>query len=378
MKRYSTILTLALIAAFLGLAGCSESLSDSGPKFQSNCPWAGIYVATSDYTVGASATLSGSPPINPCRPKSEISSDPVARYYDGRIFVVNRFGFDNIQILNPYKDLKTIKQYSTGNGSNPQDIAFASPMKAFISVYGNDKLLIVNPRGGKSLGNVDLSAYADVDGLPEPAKMLVVKDRLFVAIQRLDSANWFAPTVKSMMAVIDTVTDQVVTAVDLATTNPVTDLIYDPVNSKIYVGCAGAFKAFGNPADDGAIESISVDIINDVYTVDPVLFSEATLGGDVSAMAMVSSTQAYAMISDGATNHLVRFDPSNTVAGTTEIWNTTSWIQDMALDPYGYLYVADGDFVNPGVRVWDTLTDTQVSGGAIDVGLPPVNFAVIQ
>ena len=45
---------------------------------------------------------------------AEISSDPVARTADGLLYIVNRFGADNIQILDPAAGFETTAQYSTG------------------------------------------------------------------------------------------------------------------------------------------------------------------------------------------------------------------------------------------------------------------------
>ena len=339
-----------------------------------------MFVTTTDFTSGAAAVIKGSPSFSIRQPEVSLSSDPAARSYNGKVFVINRFGADNIQVLDPAKNYNTIAQYSTGNGSNPQDIAFASESKAYISRLGEAKLLIVKPLSGKSLGSIDLSEYSDADGLPEAAKMVIVDSRLFVALQRLDSAAFYAPTdMKGLIVVIDTITGTVLDTVELATKNPVTDLIYDAASSKIFVGCAGGNRAFGYLDNDGGVESISIDIGKDEYKADGVLLDEVALGGDVLAMAMVSNKQAYALVGDESfNNYLVRFNPSDPMAGITKIWQTSSWINTIALDSEGFLYVADRDFTNPGVRVWDTSTNMQVTGSPIDVGLPPYYFALIQ
>ncbi len=376
MKIKTTIFTAAIFLAVSTIwLGCEPTNNDFG-----EAPSYGIFVATSDFTAGAVAVIHGDPPAEVDKPDSLLSGDPAASYYNGLVYVVNRWGFDNIQVLDPEANYETVSQYSTGNGSNPQDIAFASTDRAFISRYEKTHLYIVDSFTGYFQANVNLGEYADADGIPEAAKMLVVDNRLFVALQRLDSANFYAPTeMKGLIVVIDTATGDVVNTVELASKNPVTDLIYDAGTSKIYLGCAGGYKSWGYLDNDGGIESISINTTTDTYTADGALFDEDDLGGDVNAIAMVSSTQAYALVSDDAfNNYLLRFNPSDAGEGLTQIWETASWIIDIAIDSNGYLYVADRDFTLPGVRVWDTDTDTQLTDVPLDVGLPPYDLAVME
>ena len=94
-----------------------------------------------------------------------IHSDAIAHWYDGLVYVVNRTPADNIQVLDPGASFSTIRQYSTGNGTNPQDIAFRSPTKAYIPLYERNEILIMDPTTGAHEGIIDLSAFADADGL---------------------------------------------------------------------------------------------------------------------------------------------------------------------------------------------------------------------
>jgi len=384
MKSYIKFLLVILTAVSILVTGCPEAKDYPAQENGANAvPFNGVFVCTTDFLgVGAAAVLSGYPPALVTNPPTELSSDPVARYYAGLIYVINRFGFDNIQVIVPSNNYQTILQFSTGNGSNPQDIAFVSPSRAFISLLEDANLLIVNPSIGNILGTINLAAFADPDGIPDAAKMVIVGDRLFVALQRL---AFFTPTDKSTIAVINVTTGTVVTSVDLATTSPVTDLIFNPANNKIYVGCSGKWKSIppawgGDLADDGAIETISIDIVNDVYAADGVLIPESALGGDVGSLVLAAPNKAYAIVTDaGGFNHLVKFDPSNPLAGAVRLWSSASYVPDIAL--FGtYLLIADGGFNNPdpGVWLWDTVADKHAVTTHVDVGLPPANFAVMK
>jgi len=77
--------------------------------------------------------------------------------------------------------------------SNPQSLIFASDSKAYIPRFQSTKMWVVNPattdESGFKLGTVDLSAYVDDDGLPEMTQGVVVGDKLFLLVQRLDQDN---------------------------------------------------------------------------------------------------------------------------------------------------------------------------------------------
>ena len=120
-----------------------------------------------------------------------IHGDASVQTYRGKIYVVNRLGQDNILVLDP-DDLTTpVLQFSVGNGSNPQHIAFASETKAYVSRLKSERVLVVNPATGDSLGSVDLSFVADADGLPEATFLTIFDGRLYVTCQRLDRTNHF-------------------------------------------------------------------------------------------------------------------------------------------------------------------------------------------
>ena len=129
-------------------------------------------MTTTDYATGglSSLDLDTNTVVND---HLTIHSDAVVRTYRDKVYILNRLGQDNVIVLSG-DDLQTpLTQYSTGNGTNPHDIAFVSEEKAYISRYGRTHLLVVNPVTGDSLGTVDLSTFADADGLPETSQLAV-------------------------------------------------------------------------------------------------------------------------------------------------------------------------------------------------------------
>ena len=139
-----------------------------------------------------------------------VHSDAGVHYHDGRVYVVNRLGQDNILVLDVDDLQSPVAQFSVGNGTNPQDIEIVNPGKAYVSRYKSTDLLIVDPQSGAELGTIDLSGFADADGLPEMSAMVTVGSRVYVAVQRLDRDGDWGPVDVSYLVVIDTSTDEVV------------------------------------------------------------------------------------------------------------------------------------------------------------------------
>ena len=147
-------------------------------------------VVSTDFETGMLATVAVRPPRRVTHPDAAIHSDAVIRVSGGMVFVVNRFLADNLQRLDPTQGLRTRFQCSTGNGSNPHDLVVVAPDKAYVTRYDRPELWVVDPSVTDCdqfrRGVIDLSAFADGDGLPEMDQMAVVEGRLFVTVERLD------------------------------------------------------------------------------------------------------------------------------------------------------------------------------------------------
>ena len=303
---------------------------------------------------------------------ASVHTDAAVRWYGGKVYVVNRAGQDNIQVLDPALNYATVQNFSTGNGSNPYDIAFLSPTKAYVTRYNWTTVMIVNPASGAALGVIDLSPFADADGIPEMARAIRVGRYLFVAIQRLDRNAFYSPTDSSAVVVIDTETDQVVDVdaagpgvqgILLAGQNPVSDFSFDRASTRLLIGCVGAYGA-----TDGGIAAI-----------DPVFFqslgfaiTETALGGDVGDVEWMSSLRSFAIVSDAGFNtSLVAWnDVSNQVTGTVYAPGGFS-LSDCAVNDLGEIYTCNSDLLGAyGLHV-HRASDGAFLAGPLDTGLPP-------
>ena len=147
-------------------------------------------IVTTDFETGLLATVGVGPPHRVTHPTTPIHSDAVVRVAGERVYIVNRFLGDNLQVLDPAHGLATLLQCSTGPGSNPHDVAVLAPDKAYVTRYDAKELWIVDPSAASCAGflrdTVDLSPWGDADGIPEMDQMALVGDRLFVSLERLD------------------------------------------------------------------------------------------------------------------------------------------------------------------------------------------------
>ncbi len=305
------------------------------------------------------------------------SSDTLIRSFLGMLFIVNR-GTASVQTIDP-SDYSIIKNFSVGNGSNPQDINVISNSKAYVSrldahLDGNnsDDVMIVNPITGAELGSIDLTQYTDVNGdqLARAGQMVLVGDKLLVIMQDLSLA--FQADYPGKVAVIDTDTDQVTEVIELDGYNP-SDITYSPLNDTIYV------------ANTGQMINFVVDINDDtggIETIDPVTFDsegitldDKDLGGVVGEVRIASDEVAYTFLDY---TKVAAFDPIEMTAIDSAVYVSPGfYLPDFTLDRDGNILIAETDFNDPGIVFVDN-ESWQVDAGPIAVGAPPTSLTFLS
>ena len=334
-------------------------------------------IVTTDFETGLLATVGVRPPHRVTHPTTPIHSDAVVRVAGERVYIVNRFLGDNLQVLDPAHGLATLLQCSTGPGSNPHDVAVLAPDKAYVTRYDAKELWVVDPSAASCASflraTVDLSPWGDADGLPEMDQTALVGDRLFVSLERLDRTRRFAPAGRSRLVVLDTASDAVVGVVELTGSNAFGDssgLAREPGSGgKLVVNEAGDIQRTG----DGGLERVDPFTL----TAEGFFVTESDLGGNITDFVLVSPTRGYAIVlDDQLRNILLAFDPSARVV-TRRLLTRTQYLPDIALAPDGILWVADDGLPAPGIRLFDPRDDRELTRGAIDVGLPPFSIGFI-
>ena len=348
-----------------------------------------VFVSTTDFVTGSYSTVdleSGAADSDLPDQTGIAEADNSAVYFNNRVYVLNRFGFDNISVLET-EDLSTAaRQFSTGNGSNPQDMAFVSDSKAYVSLYGSNDLLIVDPTatvGNEITGSIDLSEYLapdDADGLVEAAAMAKVGRYLFVALQQLSD---FEIITNGVLAVIDTETDSLVDVdaaaagiqpIVLLASNPVA-VSYAPGLGRLLVSSAGRFGI-----EDGGIETVDPFL----FASEGILVSESELGGDVGPTVSADGRKVYVAAGGFSENGVraidVELNPSTGIfegAIPRDLGLALPFIPSLAIDGAGRLIVPDRSLEAPGLRFIDSFSDDELTTSPIDVGLPPNAIVVL-
>ena|GEM_PF-287480 len=343
------------------------------------------FVLTTDYYSAAYySTIEVVPPRATQVSISSVHTDAVAHYdyAENMVFVVNRLGADNIQLVDPESGFATVGQYSIGNGSNPHDIRLAGS-KAYVTRYEYKTLLICDPYTGDSLGVIDLSPVADSDGIPEMDRMEIVDDRLFIVLNSINHFSWL-PDGPGKIAVVDVAADTLIDCdpdaagvqpILLNLPNPYTELRYDPCRGELVVGCIGVWGVM-----DGGVEAV------DPYNLQSkgVVTTEYNLGGDIGDALLPVSSCGYAVVMDSVPwpdnfARLVSFDRYTGDVLDTLFIQTSGYgsaLGGIEVNRQRELYLCDRDATVPGVRVYDQFSGTQLAFR--DVGVPPFDIAFVQ
>ncbi|WP_061266202.1 YncE family protein [Leptospira interrogans] len=307
-----------------------------------------------------------------------IHSDAVARFGNGKVYVLNRLNRDSIQVLDPNYGFITTSELSLGSKVNPVDMEFASASKAYVSLYGSNRLMIIDPTYMTITGFIDLGSYAESfslgaspDGIPEMSGLKIVGDSLFVCLQRLDRndpSGYFPPNTNSILLELNVSTDQVVGTYTFPSSNPVgKPQLVELFGESHLVIATPAKMGFQSQIDGG----VSAFRLSTRTFVSRFLYSEAIAGGDILSVQIKSDTMGYvAVLDSGFTKTLQAFNPSTGEKISTLLMIPTSYdasLSSVLLASDQILYVGNTQFQQPGVTMFDTergnrlLTPTPIS-----------------
>lgn len=360
-------------ALLLLLAGVVLILTH-GPQTALAVP--GVAVLTTDFSTGSISYLPAIPPWNPETGLAPACGDAAARVYQGLLYVINRRGCDNIEVINPVDGWSVLREFSVGAGTNPQDIAFVSPHRAYVSRYETNILLEVDPSTGEELGTISLQSLADEDGLCEMHRMEVVGSFLYVQVQRMIRNPWpdpWVPAPPSYLAVINLNTRLLmdvdggtpgVQGIALAGANPIAPMQLERSSGRLLVPTAGVY---------GTVDAAGIERVNVVtWRTEGFVIEESDLGGDLIDFAQWTTSRGFALVSEpGFQIALVSYNPL-TAQRTGTLYSPGGYtLSDLLVAGGGYLFLSDRDFFEPGVRIFDAQSGNLVSQGAIPTGLPP-------
>ncbi|MED5371295.1 MAG: hypothetical protein VX899_09790 [Myxococcota bacterium] len=246
----------------------SDSDADADPEHTM------AIATTTDYSVGALTTFALD--SRNATDVADIASDAWVTVDQGKVLQLGRYGFDYLRIYD-IGDWSNPQEISLAEGSNPQAAYFCDD-KIFVSQYGVDKVAIFSAEGNPA-GAIDLSAYADADGLPEAAAMIKDGDRLILALQILDQET-FASAGPGQVLEIDCATEAIVGSHEVGV-NP--RISAHPQDSDVVFVQTGMY---GSPDGDLRTLSLSEGLLSE-----PIV-TESDVSGDIGGMVMNDAGKA--------------------------------------------------------------------------------------
>jgi len=354
------ILCVTLVAACGGDDEIVPERADAGPVFDARpgqpdaTPTAEVFALGTDFGTAGVLSKIAVPSLDVTQNfvAAVASTDPVMRVFGNKAYIVNRFGFDNVTIV----DLDTgtlVDQISTGAGTNPQDVAVQGDT-IYVAALGSGNIIVLDAANPSATpGTIDISSY-DTDGIPDASSIYRVADTLFVTIGALDDT--FAAT-EGKVILIDTVDDEVSGDFDLVYNNPF-GLLQPHGDQELITTTTEDFGAGA-----GCVERITA---TGVEGSAGCLVENSALGGYASSYR-----------SDGDLVHLT-VSTSFTEAKLVTVFEgtldgasiTASTVQptDVAVCPSGYVVV--GDATGGGLRIYGG-DGTELTTEVLDIGQPP-------
>jgi hypothetical protein len=366
---------LVLVSSILALVACGDG-GGGNPDAPPDQPDAGpsgaraVLVAGDFQTTGIVSTLD-----LPARMVTEnavagvAGADPVIRDLDdGRLYVVNRFGGDNVTILNK-ADLSLVKQVSTGAGSNPQDVGAVGTTLVVAALGTPDLLLIDTSMPTNPITTVSLAALDPDDGNPDCNSVYVVGTTAYVACGILDSM--FMPRGPGKVAVVNTTLERHDLTIDLPANNPYGQLARTPVGSvyggDLVVGTVPSFSDFST----GCLVRISTGNTPTATCAE----TNMALGGYVSRAVPSPEGDVLWLAVAGFTPAFEGFGSLQGIdLGSGDLWPapispSQQVIVDVAACPGGFVVAADKTMGMEGVRVWAGTAEATTA--PLSIGLPP-------
>lgn len=313
-------------------------------------------------------------------PMLESGPESILRSAEGRVYVVSRTE-GTIAVINP-DTWTTLHVHSLGVGSEPADIAVVSSELAYVTRRTATHLARLNLLTGDLNDVVDLSPFADADGVPDMNMMAVHEGRLFVQIRRVDLINMqFVPP--AYLAVVDLESEQLidvdpgtagVQAIELQGMAPKFKMQVMPQTRRLFV------SASGDMFDEGGLEMIDLDTLQSAGLV--LREAEDGLGADLGSFVMVAPDRGYfvATTDFALSSHLQSFSISGGVELGPELFVTLDYfIPTLAFDSQtNTVFFPVGGTSGQGVHVLDALTDTLLTQEPIPTSGPPSDIALVH
>lgn len=282
------------------------------------------------------------------------ASDSVARRFGNKLYIVNRFGADNVTIVNT-DSKELVAQISTGSGTNPQDVAVIGDT-IYVCALNSGSIIVLDQSDELAAPTfIDISTY-DTDGVPNCASIIESGGKLYAALGLFDE-NFASQG--GRVVVIDASNNTISSDFDLANKNPVSFFEANPETGELLITTTEDFGT-GN----GCVERVTPGAT-------PVsagcLIENSSLGGYVSKLQFRGDEVVLAVNTSFTEAKLVRVDSSGSLEAES-ITPASQLATDFAVCPSGDILSRDG---NQGtIRVYGANNVERTEAEGLDIGLP--------
>ncbi len=330
---------------------------------------------------GEMVSLDVAPPWT-VRASHDLGADIAsARCHAGRCLVVHP-AIDAISVVDPI-DLSVLDRLQLERGADPRDVALLDDDLAVISQYGRAELLVVDLRDGSSRG-IDLSPFADEDGLPEMLRLAHCGRRLFVQMRRWEHQTEVPAPIGSALAVVDLDAAEPLVDAEPATPGVQPIRLSGKPNFDMPIACDLGVLFVAEPEllmrGGGGYEQI--DLATFEVSELPIDIG-AEVGGFTFVEPGIFWIITHTTTGPAPSSHL------NILGGiTTETHNTFApeHVDDLALDRIeDLLFYPDPCELSPrnpgcerGLHVFHARTGERASPGAIELGIAPIEVVIAR
>lgn len=363
--RYILVLTLtACIPEVADTAIDGDADTDTDTDTDSGIEAYTVVLTTTDYTVGALATIGGTSGTLTDSILT-LGGDPVVHAEGTMTYLLERGGENTVRAYTTGAWDAPMLEVSTGDGSNPSDATMCGGW-LWVSLYDAGALAAFNIETQTLAGSVDLAAFDDGDGSGNPTSLYCAPNgSLYTTLERYSYVDYRSeageivkvdPTSFTIIGSWETVNN----ANFLPHADDATTLWIDGGN---YGSADGALVTFDTSTD----------------TLSAPIWQESDLGMNVSSVSAGNADSAIMVTNDGL---------------TWEVWclNLTDWSYTRAeqsgafigggsVSPDGKVWLTYAYGFNPdvpttvlGTAAWDSTTCTR--GEPVFTKLPPYSLDV--
>jgi hypothetical protein len=307
-----------------------------------------------------------------------VGSGAILHLAGGRIYAVSRAA-GSLAVFEA-DDLTPVDTYDLGETCQPADVAVVGSSHAYVSCSAGTHLMRLDLGNGQTSDVVDLSPFADADGIPDMNLMAAHAGRLFVQLLRVDNINGgFA--LPPYLAVFDIATEKLVDAdpvapgvqaIALEGTPPKFKMQVMPEEQQLFVSASGGFF------DEGGIEIVDLASLQSLGLA--IAEADGETAADLGAFVMIDSDAGYLVFSTdfALSSHLHAFSVQNGVDPVEHHVQLNYFVPVLVHNPQtDSLFWPEGGGVLNGVLVFNALTGERLTRDPVATSGPPSDMILV-